>query len=119
MEAFPLDSTGAVAIAAVVILLLVVAKRLADKRRLPPNKSFRCARCSTIELHSRRTISAWRSGKTRLFCRSCHSKWLETRTVAARPVQRSSSSGCMGALLLFILIPVLLLGASFYAYRIA
>ena len=100
-----------VPLAAVVVWLFV-------GRRLPPQKTFRCARCSTIEAHSARTIDAWRAGKTKLFCGSCHARWLQSQPRASR-AGRSSGGGCLGVLLVALVVPALVLGAFCCAHRIA
>jgi hypothetical protein len=83
-------------------------------RRPPPQKTFRCARCSTVEAHSARTIEAWRAGKTKLFCGSCHAKWLQSQPRVSR-ASRPSSAGCLGVLLVALVVPALVLGAFYYA----
>jgi hypothetical protein len=118
MDGIPLDPIQAAAIAIVVVAVLVGARWLRGGRRLPAKKTFRCARCSTVEVHSNRTIEAWRAGKTKLFCGSCHAKWLQSQPAGGR-VSRASGSGCLGMLVLCSVIPVLAVGAFYYAYRIA
>lgn len=73
-------------------------------RRLPPQKTFRCARCSTIEARSARTIEAWRAGKTKLFCGPCHARWLQSQPRASR-AGRSSGGGCLSVLLVALVVP--------------
>jgi hypothetical protein len=118
MDAIPLDSIEAALVAVAVIALVIGGRWFRGSGRMPPQKTFRCARCSAVEAYSHRTIEAWRAGKAKLFCRSCHAKWLESRPSVGR-VARPSSSGCLGTLLLAFVIPALLLGAFYCAYRIA
>jgi hypothetical protein len=98
----------------VFIPLAAVLLRLFIGRRSPPQKTFRCARCSTVEAHSARTIEAWRAGKTKLFCGSCHAKWLQSQPRVSR-VSRPSGAGCLGVLLVAVVVPALVLGAFYYA----
>jgi hypothetical protein len=98
----------------VFIPLAAVLVRLFIGRRSPPQKTFRCARCSTVEAHSARTIEAWRAGKTKLFCGSCHAKWLQSQPRVPR-ASRPSSAGCLGVLLVALVVPALVLGAFYYA----
>jgi hypothetical protein len=83
--------------------------------RLPPQKTFRCARCSIVEPYSRRTIDAWKDGKAKLFCAACHAKWLETRPARLRS-RYAGNSGCLGTLVVVTLLPATILtGAVCYA----
>jgi predicted CxxxxCH...CXXCH cytochrome family protein len=121
MESFPLDPKDAIVIGLAVIAAIVAAKWFFARRRLPPEKTFRCGRCSAVEAHSARTIEAWRAGKTKLFCGSCHAKWLQSQPRGPRTLRtsRSSGSGCVVVLLLALVVPALVLGAFYYAHRIA
>ena len=118
MESLPLDLEEAIVVGLVVIAAILGAKWVFGRGRLPPQKTFRCARCSAVESHSTRTIEAWRAGKTKLFCGSCHAKWLQSQPRAPR-TRRSSSSGCLGVLLFGFVVPALVIGAFYYAHRIA
>jgi hypothetical protein len=91
-----------VAVAAVVLFF--------SKRRVPKEKSFRCARCSSTAQHSARTINAWREGKTKFFCGSCHAAWLKSQpTRPGRSTSRGERSGCLGVLACLVAFPVALL----------
>jgi len=116
VDGIPLDRFD-VAVAAAVIAILIAARWLRT-HRMPPQKTFRCARCSAIEAHSQRTIEAWRSGKAKLFCCSCHAKWLQTQPFADRPSGRARS-GCLGVFIFAVVAPAILWGAFYYAWRIA
>jgi len=118
MESLPLDLKEAIVIGLVVIAAIIGAKWLFGRGRLPSQKTFRCARCSVVEAHSNRTIEAWRAGKTKLFCGSCHAKWLQSQPRAPR-AGRPSGSGCLGVLLFALVVPALVIGAFYYAHRIA
>lgn len=80
-------------------------------RRRPATGTFTCYRCGAISAHSARTMDALREGKARLFCRSCHHKWLSTqpscRKTPRSPVRGASSSGCLGVVLVIVALPML------------
>jgi len=118
MESLPLELKDAILVGLAVIGAIVGVKWIFGGRRLPPEKTFRCARCSVVEAHSARTIEAWRVGKTKLFCGSCHAKWLQSRPRASR-TSRRSGSGCVGVLLFALVVPALVIGGFYYAHRIA
>ena len=95
-------------VAAGVIALLLLG-RLLPKRR-PREKHFKCARCGAVAQHNNRTIEAWRNNKTKFFCQSCHTKWLQSQPPQARGHFSSvggSRSGCLGVVVLFALVPLL------------
>ena len=102
--------TPAVVFAVVVVAAVVM--RLLRNRRVPKQKSFKCARCSATAQHSERTINAWREGKTKFFCGACHAAWLNSQP-AQRGLGRSSNrgvrSGCLGVLACLLVVPVGLL----------
>lgn len=108
MDSVPLDLMEAALVAAAVIALIVGVKWFRGSARLPPQKTFRCARCSSVEAYSHRTIEAWRAGKAKLFCRSCHAQWLQSQPSRGR-LARPSNSGCLGVLILAAAIPTLVL----------
>lgn len=59
--------------------------------------------------HNGRTIEAWRSGKTKFFCQTCHAKWLQSRPHQERDSYAKSaggSSGCLGVVVLFAMLPL-------------
>ena len=118
MDSLSLDPIEVALLAGVLLIGVLGWQRLFRRARRPSQKAFRCARCSKIETYSTRTIEAWRLGKTKLFCRTCHAKWLETQPAAHR-VRASSRSGCLGVFVLAALIPTLALVSFYYAYRSA
>ena len=83
--------------AAALLLAVLVAAALIGRRR-PKEKAFICARCRKDEEHSPRTIQAWRDGKHKYFCQSCHHEWLRTKAVQVT----SQKSGCLSALLVLL-----------------
>jgi hypothetical protein len=100
------------------VVVVFVARWFRDSGRLPPQKTFRCARCSTNEMHSSRTIEAWRAGKKKLFCGACHAQWLRSQP-SGRGIDRKSSSGCLGMLVLGAIVPMLTVAAFYYAHHFA
>lgn len=103
------DFIVGVVIAAVVILG-VVAKLI--PKRQPPSPVFKCSGCGTASRHNNRTAEAWRNGKTRFFCQSCHAQWLQSgppqeRESSVRRSASSGNSGCLGVVIvLFTLLPL-------------
>lgn len=87
-----------------VIVLSFLSKLL--PRHQPKEKHFKCVRCGAVSRHTERTIEVWRNNKTKFFCQSCHAKWLQSR--APRLFRRNvgSSSGCLGIVVLFAVIPL-------------
>ncbi|MBK6973142.1 MAG: hypothetical protein IPH26_09415 [Sterolibacteriaceae bacterium] len=103
--------------------------------RGPTNMYFTCAGCSGQFAHTKRTVTAWEKGSRRVFCDACHKKWRNAqppqfppqradiasssraggaRTVPAQAATARYSSeakapgGCLGVLLLLLLIPVVI-----------
>ena len=97
------------AVAVAIVVALAVFAKIAPKRN-PPSPVFKCSRCDTAARHNDRTAEAWRNGKTKFFCQSCHAKWLQSRPPQEREhASRSSgdgSSGCLGVVVLFALLPL-------------
>jgi hypothetical protein len=100
---------GIIALLAVALLSKLVPKRM------PSQKSFKCGRCGTAALHNDRTAEAWRNGKTKLFCQTCHATWLQSRPPKEREqyasARSSGGSGCLGVVVLLALLPI---GALLY-----
>jgi hypothetical protein len=102
----------------VVVVFLAVAAALLLKRRppkqQPPSPVFKCARCGASTQHNKRSIEAWRNGKTKFFCQACHAKLLQSHPPDRYATQHpgpSGNSGCLGVVVL------LLFGALFiWAY---
>lgn len=91
-------------VAGIAVAVIVVAFRLFGGGRRPKEQSFRCSRCSTASPHTARTIEAWRRGKTRFFCNSCHGEWLRNQPRDSSLV-RSGRSGCLSSIVLVVAIP--------------
>lgn len=93
---------------AVVVVVGLISKLI--PKRMPPSRSFKCGRCGVQALHTNRTAEAWRNGKTRFFCQSCHHKWLQSRPPQERGAygalgSSKHGSGCLGVVVLFALVP--------------
>ena len=95
-----------IALGVVVVAIVALGAKLRPKR-MPPVAVFQCTRCGTATRHSDRTAEAWRMGKTTFFCHACHAKWLASRPDRAAHADRGakSSSGCLGVVVLFALLP--------------
>ncbi len=103
-----------------VSVALVIGYFLFVRRSRPKEKSFRCARCSTIAEHTPRTINAWRGGKPKYFCNSCHAQWLRSHPQRRSAIGRSSRSegsrsGCLGVLACLLLFPIALVVGWLYS----
>jgi hypothetical protein len=97
-------------IAVIVVAVLALVAKLVPKRQ-PPERFFKCSRCHTLTRHNNRTIEAWRNGKPKFFCQACHSNWLRSHPPQDREQFSSSGSasagsGCLGVLVLFVLLPL-------------
>ena len=95
-------------IIAAIIAFSLIAKLLPKPK--PKETHFKCSRCGVVARHTERTIEAWRNNKTKFFCQSCHSKWLQSHPPQERDRFHSnhrSESGCLGVVALFALIPVI------------
>jgi hypothetical protein len=117
MDGIPLNSTGVAVLAAVLVAGILAAKWFRGSFRMPPQKAFRCARCSSVESHTKRTIEAWRAGKSKLFCGACHAQWLKSQPSHATGAY--SRSGCLSVLVVAALLPGLAIVAYFCICRIA
>jgi hypothetical protein len=94
--------------------------RLALRPKQPPTATFKCARCSSISRHNKRTSEAWRRNAKQLFCDVCHRKWLASQPQQVqgsppRGAPASSNRGCFGVMLLLALFPFALIAMILYA----
>ena len=89
-----------------VAIAILVGFRLLRFLHRPTERSFRCAKCSTPAVHSRRTINAWRIGKRKFFCNTCHVQWLESRPTQG-PTSRAESKGCLGIIIVAVAAPLI------------
>ena len=102
--------------------------------RGPTSMHFTCAGCSGQFPHTKRTVAAWEKGSRRVFCDACHKSWRNarppkvrssspaenavhrpaagtftpTRPAAAHSSNNTGRSGCLGVVLLLLLVPVVL-----------
>ena len=102
--------------------------------RGPTNMYFTCAGCSGEFTHTKRTVAAWENGSRRVFCDACHKKWRNARPAQTptaqvhaattshanavrggelgrtlNPIYSSDAKargGCLGIVLLMLLLPV-------------
>ena len=90
-----------------VVAVIVVCVHFLFGRRLPKERNFRCAGCSTWTAHTNRTIEAWRSGRTRFYCNACHSEWLKSHPAQSSNNASSgdSRSGCLGVTVFLVGVP--------------
>ncbi|WP_420208536.1 hypothetical protein [Candidatus Electronema sp. JC] len=97
--------TTIIIIVAVVLVLSVAIKAIFFPPKFPESKTFKCARCAKISTHSDRTVEAWRRGFTKLYCSSCHQKWLQSQ-----PQVKPSGGGCVSVLFIAALLPSAIIG---------
>lgn len=95
-------------IAAVLVLGIVLFPGLFFWKK-PKAKTFTCTRCERLAPHTPRTIEAWRQKKTEFFCDDCHARWLQAHPEHALSKMRASHSGCLGVVILFAALPIVLL----------
>jgi hypothetical protein len=98
-----------------IVTLIVTAfiiKYLFFRPKLPPNKTFECARCKVLATHSERTIEAWRKGIKKLYCANYHKQWLQSQPRQQHQVHTGNSSGggCLSVIVLAIFIPSVFIG---------
>src|ERR1700720_3064660 len=98
--------SGAVPVVIGVAIAIFVGLQMLRYWRRPSERTFRCAKCSTPTVHTGRTIEAWRVGKRKFFCDSCHAQWLQSRPTQA-PSRRAESSGCLGIIVVAVAAPLI------------
>ena len=95
----------------VIAIVVLAAFSFFGRKRQPKERTFKCSRCSAISAHTSRTIEAWRAGKTKFFCNTCHGQWLRSQPQQSQSrlahSGRAGNSGCLGVVVLFVLVPVL------------
>jgi hypothetical protein len=90
--------------------LALLVKTVFFRQKRPQSKTFRCTRCSTISLHSERTIEAWRRGIAKLYCSKCHHIWLQSRPRNQTTNSNRSVSGCLSVIILVVVLPTTIVG---------
>jgi cold shock CspA family protein len=88
-----------------IVGLFIFAVVILNRQKKPKEKWFTCTRCKKTESHGKRTIRARNNGFTKLYCGSCHKKWLQENEEPQSYVSRSGG-GCLGVAVLLILLPV-------------
>jgi len=78
-----MDKNIVLLIAGTVAVLFL--KAILTRQRRPKNPFFSCGRCRKTTRHDNRTIGAWRAGKDRFFCASCHRTWLANHPAPSTP----------------------------------
>lgn len=98
--------TGSIEKAAPIGGLLLVSVVILNRQKKPKEKWFTCARCKKTENHSKRTIRAWNNGFTKLYCGSCHKKWLRENEKPQVHMSSGRGGGCLGMAVILILLPI-------------
>ncbi|MGO4998189.1 cold shock domain-containing protein [Oceanisphaera sp. W20_SRM_FM3] len=91
----------------------VVAVLLLNRQKKPKERHFNCRGCRAVAEYDARTLAAWKSGFTQLYCKACHSQWLRNKPKSATQPESNSSisktsngSGCLGLLLVLVFMPI-------------
>lgn len=92
-------------------LPVVISFILLARQKKPKGSSFNCFKCKKIQCYDTRTISAWNSGFTRLYCDFCHVQWLNSRPQQYESYSSNNSSGCL-------VVFALIIGTSFSGYSV-
>lgn len=104
---FVFDKTGSIEKSAPIGIFLAISVVVLSRQKRPKEKLFTCTRCKKAENHSKRTIKAWNNGFTKLYCGSCHNKWLRGNEEPTSHVSsRGGGRGCLGAAVLLVLLPI-------------
>ena len=99
----------------ILFLGALVFARFGARPQVPKDRFFNCWRCKALTPHNRRTIDAWRLGKTRFFCGACHSTWLKSHPAPSEQMRstgdygRRSRSNPMATLALLAVMAVIAL----------
>lgn len=97
-------------------VILVIAVILLNRQKKPKEKRFSCARCRKISDHDKRTISAWNNGFLKLYCNTCHQKWLADQPKQTQHISVSSrGGGCLGISALLVILPIMV-GVGVYQW---
>ncbi|WP_458776991.1 cold-shock protein [Desulforhopalus sp. 52FAK] len=82
----------------------LIAFFLLNRPKKPKEKSFSCAGCKTITDYDRRTIEAWNRGFTRLYCSTCHHRWL-LENPHQKLTSQTNRGECLGVFVLMLILP--------------
>ncbi|GLQ30917.1 hypothetical protein [Litoribrevibacter albus] len=103
-------------IAGAVLVFIILSFIKGGKK--PPEESFKCARCKQQEKYTPRTIEAWRKGFNKIYCQKCHQLWWRNNPEKARSRQvvhrGGGGSGCLGMVMLFLVLPPSIYGLVQY-----
>ncbi|WP_372881423.1 cold shock domain-containing protein [Psychromonas sp.] len=80
----------------------VIAFILLGRQKKPKNSAFNCSKCQKSERYDSRTISAWNSGFTRLYCNPCHVQWLRNNPRQQETYSSKKGGGCLGTVTLML-----------------
>ncbi|WP_323926020.1 cold shock domain-containing protein [Aeromonas caviae] len=96
------------AISLPIALFAMILLALFSRPKKPSKKFFTCSRCRCNAPFNNRTIRAWNTGTMKLYCSNCHAEWLSNRETTNNDFHSSSNrgSGCLGVLVMMIVIPV-------------
>lgn len=94
-------------------ILAVVALLILNRQKKPKEKQFSCSRCKAVVDYDSRSIHAWNGGALKLYCSSCHQRWLRDNPVQTSGYSVSRGGGCLGILCLLVILPIIA-GVSIY-----
>ncbi len=84
----------------VILAVIVYFFMVKGSSRSSIPKSYTCSKCGVLTQHNKSTLAAKKRGTKRFYCKSCHEQW--------RQMQPSNKSGCLGVLVVFIVLPTIL-----------
>jgi cold shock CspA family protein len=85
----------------------LVAIFVLNRQKKPKEKMFTCARCKKPADHNRRTIRAWNNSFAKLYCGSCHQRWLsENSGFSQHTPTTGGAGGCLVVSAALVLIPI-------------
>jgi cold shock CspA family protein len=96
------------------VILAIVAWFALNRQKKPKEKQFSCARCKAMVDFDSRTIQAWNNGFQKLYCGTCHQRWLHENPIQTRNYSMGRDGGCLGVLCLLITVPVMAWVALFH-----
>ncbi|WP_198263386.1 cold shock domain-containing protein [sulfur-oxidizing endosymbiont of Gigantopelta aegis] len=60
-------------------IITIVTFIALNRQKKPKEKTYSCSRCKKVVPYDSRTIQAWNNGFLKLYCSSCHRKWLNDK----------------------------------------
>ncbi|MGB5684640.1 MAG: cold shock domain-containing protein [Candidatus Electrothrix sp.] len=100
--AYTYFKSNSIEISIIFCIPAVIAFILLGRQKKPKSSSFNCTKCRKVELYNSRTISAWNRGFTRLYCNSCHIKWVRNNPRQEQNYSSDKSGGCLGVFALIV-----------------